>query len=234
MERKEKERATARDKTETRGKRKKKVPVTRLQPNPPSSVSLALCVLLCHEFTAFLLSGLFFWIRTGPIRPYFGAWGDGWIQPLPVPTPSLPKRETCSSVFSTFSKIQLLCNKVRRNSQVPARPARLPLAASLRGGRACVCCGVLFCLWVKWLISSARTDDFSWQPLIHLHINTLVPANTHKLQPCGFMNGWVVRDWLRQHIELRGVNLHSWHWGTFTPPLTTPMRGTSLHLYSKI
>lgn len=42
-------------------------------------------------------------------------------------------------------------------------------------------------------------------------LNTHGRAHTHtrKLQRCSFLNGWVVREWLRQHFGLRGVNLHS-------------------------
>lgn len=80
--------------------------------------SLAPCVLLCHEFTAFLLFGLFFWIRTGPIRPYLerGAMGESNPSPPPFPAPSFPKRETCSCVlhFPKYSCYATKCAKTSR------------------------------------------------------------------------------------------------------------------------
>lgn len=103
-------------------------------------VSLALCVLLCHEFTAFLLFGLFFWIRTGPIRPYLETWADGRAAAPPSLTPTPPPKEKHAALCSPLSKIQLLCNKVCKNIQVPARSAWIRLGDEA----VCVCCRVLF------------------------------------------------------------------------------------------
>lgn len=108
--------------------------------------------------------------QSGPI------WSVGrWVNrthPYPLSLLPLSPKEKHAALCSPLSKIQLLCNKVCKNIQVPARHAQIPLAFSLWGRRAflndCVCCGILFCLWVKHLISLTWTYDFFWQLLLHL------------------------------------------------------------------
>ena len=159
-----------------------------------------------------------------PNQALFGAWGDwGPSHAPPSPTPFSPQKrnmQLCVRHFPKYSCYATKCTKTAR--WLPDMP--WILARSLCGGPACVCCTVLFSPRVKCLIS--LTDDFFWQPLIHLLMHTHkhtwpgdwahthTHTHTHKLQPGGFMNGLVVKDWLRQHIELRGVNLHSSRWGT--------------------
>lgn len=82
--------------------------------------SLALCVLLCHEFTAFLLFGLFFWIRTGPIRPYLehGATGESSPSLPPQLPPSFPPQkrnmQLCVLHFPKYSCYATKCAKTAR------------------------------------------------------------------------------------------------------------------------
>lgn len=62
-----------------------------------------------------------------------------------------------------------------------------------------------------------QTCDSFWWLLIHTH------TRVRSLQQCSFMNGCVVKDRLRQHIELQGVNLHSWLLGDIHS--SAPIRG---------
>lgn len=137
-------------------------------PSDPAAV----CVLLCHEFTAFLLFGLFFWIRTGPIRPYLERGLMAGLKPplLPRPpdSPLSPTSFKHATLRSPLSKIQLLCNKVRKNKpgacQICADAAQLLApgwgwgcvwtGGGWGGGRdassmSCVFVAVLFCFAYK-------------------------------------------------------------------------------------
>lgn len=103
-----------------------------------------MCVLLCHEFTAVLLFGLFFWIRTGPIRPYLERGLMGGLNP-PRPTTTTPPSPPDSPLSPQppsnmqlcalhFPKYSCYATKCAKTSQVPARSARMQLSYLLPGG----------------------------------------------------------------------------------------------------
>lgn len=129
--------------------------------------------------------------QSGPIW-WMGRWVN-WAPPFPTP---LSSKEKHAALCSPLSKIQLLRNKVSKSSQVPARYAQIPLGF-LR--ELCVLCGYEenagFLVAAQMISLKGRSS--------HVHTNTLgmMYAHTHKPQPCSFMNGLVVKDWLRQHID---------------------------------
>lgn len=150
-------------------KQKRKVPVTQLCPNPPSSVSLWLCV-FCFVMNSQPSSCLGCFsgselAQSGPIWS-MGRWAN-WAPPSP--TPSLPKRETCSPVFSTFQNTAAMQQSAQK--QPGACQICMDTAHSLALGRGgffhvCVCCCVLFCLWIQCLISLLREQMISFDSLL--------------------------------------------------------------------
>lgn len=101
-------------------------------------LSEAQCVLLCHEFTAFLLFGLFFWIRTGPIRPYLAHGAMGELSPS-LPNSLFPQKrnmQLCVLHFPKYSCYATKCAETARCLPDMHRyhsPAR-SLSRSLWGG----------------------------------------------------------------------------------------------------
>lgn len=113
-----------------------------------------------------------------PNQALFGAWGDwGPSRAPPSPTPFSPPEEKHAALCSPLSKIQLLCNKVHKNSQVAARYAldtarrslaRCSLLALRRPG---------LCLLHCFVFPASKMLDFSYRwflltashPLTHAH-----------------------------------------------------------------
>lgn len=139
-----------------------------------------LCVLLCHDFTTFLLLVVFLDQNRSSQVPFGG-------EPRPPNTPpSLLPPPKEKHAARRFSKLQLLCNKVCKNR---------PGARQIRSLSVGQCLLVHACVFVPdelKRLNSLLSSTCSCRHLTYAH--------ACKLRLGGFMNRVVVRDWLRQHV----------------------------------
>lgn len=145
-------------------------------------------------------------LRAGPISPHLEQ-RDHELASSYLSLLSLQlNKKKYAAQCSQLSKIQLLCNTSAKTSRWLPDMHGYHSPWEDDSSSMCMRPCVRVVIWVNRSFLSTNTHA-SCPPThgTHTHIHTL-----HTLQPHSFMNGLVVRDWLRQHIGLKGGNLHSW------------------------
>lgn len=111
--------------------------------------------------------GLFFWDRNRPNQALLQSVGRWGSRAPPSPTPCLPERETCSSVFSTFQNTAAT-QQSALNSQVPQWRRLSPSLCVSLSLFVCLCLSLLlsiclsFCLSVSVSLSGETLMFFSF------------------------------------------------------------------------